>query len=126
MKEAKAEIKKLNNELEQRVAQRTRQLMIVNNELREEIEERQRVQAALQQSQVELAHVARLTAMGELVASIAHEVGQPLTAIVTNGSFLLRRLQAGRRMGTICEARQRRSSPMENVPARSFRGYGRY
>ena len=51
------------------------------------------MQAALQQSQVELAHVARLTAMGELVASIAHEVGQPLTAIVTNGSFLLR--QAG-------------------------------
>jgi C4-dicarboxylate-specific signal transduction histidine kinase len=50
------------------------------------------VQAALQQSQTELAHVGRLTAMGELVASIAHEVGQPLTAIVTNGSFFLRRL----------------------------------
>jgi C4-dicarboxylate-specific signal transduction histidine kinase len=92
LKQAKAEIKKLNNELEQRVAERTRQLTIVNNELREEIEERQRVQAALQQSQVELAHVGRLTAMGELVASIAHEVGQPLTAIVTNGSFLLRAL----------------------------------
>jgi C4-dicarboxylate-specific signal transduction histidine kinase len=95
LKEAKAEIKKLNNELEQRVVERTRQLTKVNDELRAEIEERQRVQAALQQSQVELAHVARLTAMGELVASIAHEVGQPLTAIVTNGSFLLRRL-AGR------------------------------
>jgi C4-dicarboxylate-specific signal transduction histidine kinase len=94
-KQAKAEIKKLNNELEQRVAERTRQLTAVNDELRAEIEERQRVQAALQQSQVELAHVARLTAMGELVASIAHEVGQPLTAIVTNGSFLLRKL-AGR------------------------------
>jgi C4-dicarboxylate-specific signal transduction histidine kinase len=92
LKQAKAEIKKLNNELEQRVADRTRQLTTVNNELRAEIEERQRVQAALQQSQVELAHVGRLTAMGELVASIAHEVGQPLTAIVTNGSFLLRKL----------------------------------
>jgi signal transduction histidine kinase len=92
LKQAKAEIKKLNNELEQRVAERTRQLTTVNDELRKEIEERQRVQAALQQSQAELAHVGRLTAMGELVASIAHEVGQPLTAIVTNGSFLLRRL----------------------------------
>jgi C4-dicarboxylate-specific signal transduction histidine kinase len=92
LKQAKAEIKKLNNELEQRVVERTRQLTKVNDELRTEIEERQRVQAALQQSQVELAHVARLTAMGELVASIAHEVGQPLTAIVTNGSFLLRTL----------------------------------
>jgi C4-dicarboxylate-specific signal transduction histidine kinase len=92
LKQAKAEIKKLNNELEKRVAERTRQLTTVNDELRKEIEERQRVQAALQQSQAELAHVGRLTAMGELVASIAHEVGQPLTAIVTNGSFLLRRL----------------------------------
>src|ERR1700730_12737837 len=92
LKQAKDEIKKLNNELEQRVAERTRQLTTVNNELRTEIEKRQRVQAELQQSQVELAHVGRLTAMGELVASIAHEVGQPLTAIVTNGNFLLRRL----------------------------------
>ena len=92
LKQAKAEIKKLNNELEQRVVERTRQLTTVNDELRTEIEERQRVQAALQQSQVELAHVGRLTAMGELVVSIAHEVGQPLTAIVTNGSFLLRTL----------------------------------
>jgi C4-dicarboxylate-specific signal transduction histidine kinase len=94
LKQAKAEIKKLNNELEQRVVERTRQLTTVNEELRAEIEERQRVQAALQQSQVELAHVGRLTAMGELVASIAHEVGQPLTAIVTNGSFVLRKLRA--------------------------------
>jgi C4-dicarboxylate-specific signal transduction histidine kinase len=91
-KQAKAEIKKLNSELEQRVVERTRQLTTVNDELRAQIEERQRVQAALQQSRVELAHVGRLTAMGELVASIAHEVGQPLTAIVTNGSFLLRTL----------------------------------
>lgn len=92
LKQAKDEIKKLNNKLEQRVLERTQQLTTVNEELRAEIEERRRVQAALQQSQVELAHVGRLTAMGELVGSIAHEVGQPLTAIVTNGSFVLRKL----------------------------------
>jgi len=99
LKQAKAEIKKLNDELEQRVAERTRQLMIAIDELRKEIEERQRVQAALQQSRAELAHIGRLTAMGELVASIAHEVGQPLTAIVTNGSFLLRKLAGATRDG---------------------------
>jgi len=37
--------------------------------------------------------------MGELAASIAHEVGQPLTAIVTNGSFLLRKLADATRDG---------------------------
>ena len=40
---------------------------------------------ALQQAQAELAHVARVTMLGELAASIAHEINQPLAAIVTNG-----------------------------------------
>jgi PAS domain S-box-containing protein len=44
----------------------------------------------LHESQVELAHVARVTALGELSASIAHEVSQPLAAIVTNGDACLR------------------------------------
>src|ERR1700730_1793695 len=63
LKQAKTEIKKLNDELEQRVIERTRQLTATNDELRKEIEERQRVQAALQQSQAELAHVGRVPAM---------------------------------------------------------------
>ena len=44
----------------------------------------------LQKSQAELAHVARLTTMGELVVSIAHEINQPLAAIQTNGEAGLR------------------------------------
>ena len=40
---------------------------------------------ALHQAQTALAHVTRLTTLGELTASIAHEVNQPLAAIVTNG-----------------------------------------
>jgi len=47
---------------------------------------------SLQMTQAELARVSRLTTMGELAASIAHEVNQPLTAVVNNGSACLRLL----------------------------------
>jgi PAS domain S-box-containing protein len=46
----------------------------------------------LQLARVELARVSRLTTMGELAASIAHEVNQPLTAVINNGSACLRLL----------------------------------
>jgi PAS domain S-box-containing protein len=52
--------------------------------------ERKRAEEALRKAQVELAHVSRVTTLGELAASIAHEVNQPLAAIVTNGSACLR------------------------------------
>jgi PAS domain S-box-containing protein len=44
----------------------------------------------LHKAQAELAHVTRVTTLGELTASIAHEVNQPLAAIVTNGQAALR------------------------------------
>jgi PAS domain S-box-containing protein len=46
----------------------------------------------LRHAQEDLARVTRVVAMGELAAAIAHEVNQPLTAIVTNGQFCLREL----------------------------------
>ncbi|MBV9273684.1 MAG: GAF domain-containing protein, partial [Verrucomicrobia bacterium] len=49
-----------------------------------------RSQAHLAEAQAELAHVTRVTALGELAASIAHEVSQPLAAVVTNASASLR------------------------------------
>ena len=55
----------------------------------ERLEEARR---ALYTIQAELARVARVTTMGELAASIAHEVNQPLTAITNNGSACLRLL----------------------------------
>jgi two-component system sensor kinase FixL len=54
-------------------------------ETNNDITERKRTEDALHKSQAELAHAARVMTMGELVASIAHEVNQPLGAIVTNG-----------------------------------------
>jgi C4-dicarboxylate-specific signal transduction histidine kinase len=52
--------------------------------------ERQQAEEALRQVQADLAHVSRVTTMGELTASIAHEVNQPLTAVVTNSNACLR------------------------------------
>jgi len=57
-----------------------------------DVTERTRAEEALRQAQADLAHVSRVTTIGELVASIAHEVNQPLGAIVTNGSACLRLL----------------------------------
>jgi C4-dicarboxylate-specific signal transduction histidine kinase len=42
------------------------------------------------EAQAELAHVARVTALGELTASIAHEVNQPLSAVAANAEACLR------------------------------------
>jgi C4-dicarboxylate-specific signal transduction histidine kinase len=67
-------------------------LASANDELRAEIGERQRSGEALQKAQAELAHVARVTTLGELTASISHEVNQPLTAVVTNSQICLRLL----------------------------------
>ena len=44
----------------------------------------------LQKAQAELAHLSRITTMGELAASIAHEINQPIGAIVTNGNAAVR------------------------------------
>src|SRR6266478_6902045 len=83
LKRAKAELKGRNEELEQRVVQRTSELMKASEALRE--------------AQAELMRVSRLTTMGELAASIAHEVNQPLTAVTNNGNACLR-LHAARNL----------------------------
>jgi len=55
---------------------------------------RSRAEEALGRAQAELAHVARVATMGELTASIAHEVNQPITATVTSAQAALRWLAA--------------------------------
>jgi PAS domain S-box-containing protein len=56
----------------------------------EDITERKRAEEALRQAQADLAHVSRVTTMGELTASLAHEVNQPIAAAVTNANTCLR------------------------------------
>lgn len=55
-----------------------------------DITERNRAEEALRLTQATLAHVARVTTLGEMTASIAHEINQPLAATITNSSTCLR------------------------------------
>ena len=55
----------------------------------EDISDRKRADEALRKAQTELAHVTRLTMLGEMAASIAHEINQPLTAIVADAAASL-------------------------------------
>lgn len=61
--------------------------------LNTDIQDRRAAEDALHQAQSDLAHMTRLTTLGELTASIAHEVNQPLAAVVTNGEACLRWLR---------------------------------
>jgi PAS domain S-box-containing protein len=55
-----------------------------------DITERRRSQEALERAQADLAHVNRVSALGELTASIAHEVSQPISGVVANAEAALR------------------------------------
>lgn len=58
----------------------------------QDVTERRRSEEALAKARSELAHMARVTSLGALTASIAHEVNQPLSGIITNANTCLRML----------------------------------
>ncbi len=61
-----------------------------NEALQAESRERKRAEEASRQAQADLARVSRVTTMGELTASLAHEVNQPIGAAVTNANTCIR------------------------------------
>ncbi len=87
-----AEVQRFTQELERRVIERTEQL---------------------NEAQANLARVSRGLAMGELVASIAHEVNQPLSGVVMNGNFVLRQL--ARKMPNLEEVQQAVTEVVEDA-----------
>jgi PAS domain S-box-containing protein len=60
----------------------------------QDITARKQAEEQLRHAHEDLARITRVVAMGELAAAIAHEVNQPLTAIVTNANFSLRQLNS--------------------------------
>jgi PAS domain S-box-containing protein len=57
-----------------------------------DIEDRKRAEESLRKAQADLAHANRVTTMGELSASLAHEINQPISGAITNASTCVRRL----------------------------------
>lgn len=91
---AKESIRRARDELDARVKERTADLKMANQQLQSEIAEREAAENRLFEAQNEIARIARITTMGELAASIAHELNQPLGSIVVSGDACLRWLEA--------------------------------
>src|ERR1700683_3946767 len=83
-RETEESLRRSRDELEIRVEDRTGELKNANESLLQQMAEQRRTEEALQIARTELARVIRITTIGELTASIAHEVNQPLAAVVAN------------------------------------------
>ncbi len=81
-KRAENVLREARDELEERVAERTAQLVETNSHLEREIAERLTAEERSRTLQHQLAHAGRVTAIGELATGLAHELNQPLGAIV--------------------------------------------
>lgn len=72
-----------------------------------DISQRKQVQESARQYQQELAHVARLSTMGEMASGLAHELNQPLTAIATSADACIRLLESGQDKEKVLDALER-------------------
>jgi C4-dicarboxylate-specific signal transduction histidine kinase len=87
-------LERMSAELEQRIGERTAVLVSANGELAIKIRELDRTQATLRATQDQLIQAGKLTVLGQMAASVTHEINQPLTALCTlndNAIVLLNR-----------------------------------
>jgi C4-dicarboxylate-specific signal transduction histidine kinase len=90
-------LQQANDQLEMTVQQRTQELQNSNQDLQHEITVRHHAEAVLREAQNELVQASKMALLGQMSASISHEVGQPLTAmraLADNARLLLARGQS--------------------------------
>jgi len=84
LKQSEGALREARDELEERVKQRTAALEETVGDLTKEMADRMRAEREARRHRAELAHMSRVAMMGELGASLAHELNQPLAAILSN------------------------------------------
>ncbi len=92
--EAESQLRQAHDGLAERVRERTIDLEAANLRLKTEMNERRRAEEESRKHQEELAHVARVSTMGEMATGLAHELNQPLGAIANFAEGGLRLMDA--------------------------------
>ncbi len=93
---AKSRLAKMNQDLELRVTDRTKVLKASNHQLKLTLDKYQQTVITLEQTESELIQAAKLATLGEMSASINHELNQPLAAIRTYSENAIRLLEKNR------------------------------
>lgn len=95
LRDTEEALRRARDDLEQRVRERTAELTYANERLRREMAERQQAEAQLRQQQEMLFQHEKLAAMGSLLASVAHELHNPLSVVMMQAELLREELQNG-------------------------------
>lgn len=95
-RQAEAALRQAHKELEERIAERTSDLMATNASLEEKVDSLKTAESILRETQDQAVQAGKLAVLGQMAAGISHEVNQPLTALHTFTDNAVQLLERGR------------------------------